>query len=198
MTEPTPPTPPPRNTVSELDLIVAAVVDLFREQITSAVDEVFAGLSAAFPGLYDDPDADTSRRVEYRVLEPGVGRYRNVPPAAAVQAHREGIEVQSRHVTETEWTVEPNPNRVKARSQPMPAPRGMVPLVGQVPADAVTGTLRADGTGGQYVERFVGCEEPPEGVAYRILEDSWDERGGFPPVRTITRYELATTEAASS
>jgi hypothetical protein len=134
MTDTTPPTVtypglPDSAPVSVLDLIVAAVTDLFREQLDGAVDEIYAGLSAAFPGLYEDPDASTTTRREYRVLEPGVGLYRNVPPAAAVMAHRQGIEVQRRTVTETEWATEPNPNTAKARTQPLPVRIPVVPPV---------------------------------------------------------------------
>jgi len=115
---PTVTAPPIASTgIVELDRGVQILVAQFAAHLDAALDEVYSALSYAYPGMYADPDAPTTSKVEYRVTETtGVQRWLN--PPAAVQAHRLGLKVERRVVTTTEWVVEPNPNR----RQPRPVP----------------------------------------------------------------------------
>jgi hypothetical protein len=125
-------TPPPDTSTlpiqtgqAELDTAMSALLTKWTEALDGAIDEVYATLTHAYPGLYANPDQDTDTTVEFRTREPGTGRWVDLSPAAALYAHRKGFEVERRQSTVTEWEVEPNPNKMVARRVPVMPPPAM-------------------------------------------------------------------------
>lgn len=109
----------------EVDVATTALLDGFKKQIDTALDEVFETLSYAYPGLYANPNEEGETQVQFRVREPGTGRHVSIAGAAAIYAHRKGIEVQRRSVTTTDWVTEPNPTKMTPR--PISPPPLMMP-----------------------------------------------------------------------
>jgi hypothetical protein len=130
----------PTTGLSELDRALDIMFAALAQRLDAVVDEVYAGLSYAYPGLYADPDAPTSTHVEWRVTET-TGHVRWLTGSAAVHAHRLGLKVERRTVTTTEWVVEPNPNtRIH---QPVPAHPMVHPAADPAPAEAELAEVQA-------------------------------------------------------